>query len=128
METKEKVFQALKRFGLMPQEEDDGRILFFFQMTLYMYVPDADDPGYVAIYTPDIHEVGEGNEVEVMQVVNECNMKMKASKLMMVGNASVWGAFEMYVADGEEFDDMIRRGIICLHDTKSMFEREMKGL
>ena len=55
-------------------------------------------------------------------------MKMKASKLMMVGNASVWGAFEMYVADGEEFDDMIRRGIICLHDTKSMFVREMKGL
>ena len=66
--------------------------------------------------------------MEVMQVINECNMKMKASKLMMVGNASVWGAFEMYVADGKEFDDMIRRGIICLHGTKSMFEREMKGL
>ena len=34
----------------MPQEEDDGRILFLFQMALYMYVPDAYDAGYVYDY------------------------------------------------------------------------------
>ena len=97
-------------------------------MILYMYVPDENDPDYVAIYIPCIYEVEDDNEVEALRVINECNINVKTSKLILANNENVWAAYEVHVLCGVELDDMIRSIVICLYDTKERFEKEMKEL
>ena len=116
MVTKEKVLEALKKFGLLPKEKEDGQILFVFQMTLYVYIP-------------DFFEFEDDEEdSEIMQVINECNINMKTSKIILAGPKNVWAAYEIHVPDESQLDEMVHRGVICLHDTKIKFERGMKGL
>lgn len=112
----------------MPQDEDDGHVMFMYQMILYMYAPDENDPDYVAIYIPCIYEVEDDNEVEALRVINECNINVKTSKLILANNENVWAAYEVHVLGGVELDDMNRSIVICLYDTKERFEKEMKGL
>lgn len=91
MVTKEKVLEALKKFGLLPKEKEDGQILFVFQMTLYVYIPDEDDPNFLAVYIPDFFEFEDDEEdSEIMQVINECNINMKTSKIILAGPKNVW--------------------------------------
>ena len=129
MVTKEKVLEALKKFGLLPKEKEDGQILFVFQMTLYVYIPDEDDPNFLAVYIPDFFEFEDDEEdSEIMQVINECNINMKTSKIILAGPKNVWAAYEIHVPDESQLGEMVHRGVICLHDTKIKFERGMKGL
>lgn len=127
MKTKEKVLHALTKFGLLPDEED-GQICFFYQMSLYLYVPDDDDENYVSIYIPCIYEVTEENESEVLLVINDCNVDVKAVKLIVANKANVWAAYEIHVPEDADLEDVVRRGVLALYNAKERFIKDMKGL
>lgn len=127
MKTKEKVLHALKKFGLLPEEEEEN-VYFFYQMTVYQYFPDEDDEDYVSMYIPYIFEVTEDNESEVLLVINECNVDMKAAKLIVANKKNVWAAYEVYVPEDADLEDVVRRGVLALYNAKERFIRDMKGL
>ena len=127
MDTKGKVIDVLKKLGLMLFEDDD-RVCFFYQMTLYLYVPDSNDPEFLAIYIPSFYEVDEDDdELEVMKVMNECTSFMKVTKLQLE-KEYVSVACELFVSEDSDLEDIVKRCIVTLHQTKERFEKEMKGL
>lgn len=127
MDTKEKVISVLKKLGLMPLEDDD-KVCFLYQMTLYLYVPDPNDPEFLAIYIPSFYEIDEDDdELEVMKVMNECTSFMKVTQLQLE-KEYVSVACELFVSEDSDLEDIVKRCIVTLHQTKERFEKEMKGL
>ena len=126
MKTKDKVVNALTKFGLMPLEED-GKVHFYYQLTLYVYIPDENDQDFVAFYIPAFYEMSDGEELEVMNVMNECNSFMKVIKLLM-DKQHVSAACELFIPDDSDLECVVKRGVLALHQTKEHFEKEMKGL
>lgn len=126
MKTKDKVVNALTKFGLMPLEED-GKVHFYYQLTLYVYIPDENDQDFVAFYIPAFYEMSDGEELEVMNVMNECNSFMKVIKLLM-DKQHVSAACELFIPDDSDLEWVVKRGVLALHQTKEHFEKEMKGL
>ena len=51
MKTNEKVLLELKKLGLMPEVHEDN-IFFKYQMLSYLYLNDAEDEDYYAMYLP----------------------------------------------------------------------------
>ena len=84
MKTVEKVFEALKNEGLVPVMENFG-ISFKFQMTNYV--------SFFNLLIPNIYDVSEENELEVLRAINNVNNSMKVAKLV-ISNDSVWVCFE----------------------------------
>ena len=127
MDAKEKVINVLKNQGLMPFEDDD-KVCFFYQMTLYLYVLDPNDPEFLAIYIPSFYEIDDDDdELEVMKVMNECTTLMKATKLQLE-KEYVSVACELFVSEDSDLEYIVKRCIVTLHQTKERFEKEMKGL
>ena len=120
MKTNEKVLLELKKLGLMP-EEHEGNILFRYQLLSYLYLNDADDEDYYAMYMPYVQEITEDNEYEVLKVMNECNNSMKSVKLVN-NDGDVWIGYD---ADLSELVEHTVRG---LYGAKMKFDMEMKGL
>lgn len=92
MKTIEKVFEALKSEGLVPSMEEFG-IAFKFQMTNYIYMQDENDEEFFNMLIPNIFDVNEENEYDVLRAVNAVNNSMKVVKLVVSGD-SIWVCFE----------------------------------
>ena len=83
MKTVEKVFEALKNEGLVPVMENFG-ISFKFQMTNYVYMEDENDESFFNLLIPNIYDVSEENEQEVLRAINNVNNSMKLPNSLSV--------------------------------------------
>ena len=126
MKTNEKVLLELKKLGLMPVEHE-GNLLFRYQMLSYVYLNDADDEDYYALYIPYIQEVTEENEYEVLKVMNECNNSMKSVKFVNNGG-DVWIGYELRLPPDADLSLLVENTVRGLYGAKMKFEMEMKGL
>lgn len=126
MKTNEKVLLELKKLGLMP-EEHEGNILFKYQMLSYLYLNDADDEDYYAMYMPYVQEITEDNEYEVLKVMNECNNSMKSVKLVN-NDGHVWIGYELRLPPDADLSGIVEHTVIGLYGAKMKFDMEMKGL
>ena len=126
MKTNEKVLLELKKLGLMP-EEHEGNILFRYQLLSYLYLNDADDEDYYAMYMPYIQEITEDNEYEVLKVMNECNNSMKSVKLVN-NDGDVWIGYELRLPPDDDLSELVEHTVRGLYGAKMKFDMEMKGL
>lgn len=126
MKTNEKVLLELKKLGLMPVEHE-GNLLFRYQMLSYVYLNDADDEDYYALYIPYVQEVTEENEYEVLKVMNECNNSMKSVKFVNNGG-DVWIGYELRLPPDADLSLLVENTVRGLYGAKMKFEMEMKGL
>ena len=126
MKTNEKVLLELKKLGLMPVEHE-GNLLFRYQLLSYVYLNDADDEDYYALYIPYIQEVTEENEYEVLKVMNECNNSMKSVKFVNNGG-DVWIGYELRLPPDADLSLLVENTVRGLYGAKMKFEMEMKGL
>lgn len=126
MKTNEKVLLELKKLGLMPVEHE-GNLLFRYQMLSYVYLNDADDEDYYALYIPYVQEVTEENEYEVLKVMNECNNSMKSVKFVNNGG-DVWIGYELRLPPDADLSLLVENTVRGLCGAKMKFEMEMKGL
>lgn len=116
----ERILQSLKKFGLMPEVKED-RIIFYYQMALYIYVPDSKDENYVAMTIPNICDVTAENQTEVLNAINASNAIMKSAKMVIADN-KVWALWEQFLPEEGCLDSIVRRGITCLHEITQYFE------
>lgn len=126
MKMYEKVLLELKKLGLMP-EEHEGNILFRYQLLSYLYLNDADDEDYYAMYMPYIQEITEDNEYEVLKVMNECNNSMKSVKLVN-NDGDVWIGYELRLPPDADLSELVEHTVRGLYGAKMKFDMEMKGL
>lgn len=126
MKTNEKVLLELKKLGLMP-EEHEGNIIFRYQILSYLYLYDADDDDYYALYVPCVQEVNEENEYEILKAMNECNNSMKSVKLVN-NDGQVWIGYELRLPPDADLSEIVEHTVRGLYGAKMKFDMEMKGL
>lgn len=126
MNTKEKVWHELQKLGLMP-EDIEGNIKFTYQMLDYVYIQDREDEEFFAMYLPNVLEVTEENELEVLRSINECNNSLKAAKLC-VNDGQVWIGIELFLPKDACLEDIVSRSARAIIGAFMKLEMELKGL
>ena len=126
MNTKEKVWHELQKLGLMP-EDIEGSIKFTYQMLDYVYIQDREDEEFFAMYLPNVLEVTEENELEVLQSINECNNSLKAAKLC-VNDGQVWIGIELFLPKDACLEEIVSRSARAIIGAFMKLEMELKGL
>lgn len=126
MNTKEKVWHELQKLGLMP-EDIEGSIKFTYQMLDYVYIQDREDEEFFAMYLPNVLEVTEENELEVLRSINECNNSLKAAKLC-VNDGYVWIGIELFLPKDACLEEIVSRSARAIIGAFMKLEMELKGL
>lgn len=108
MKTSEKVFEYLKEQGFCPKIDDDGDIIFKYQMCNFCLIGDDDDENFFGLVLPEIFEVTDDNRIAVLEAVNELNRKIKVVKAY-IPKDSVWLSTEIPLDSNPEFDDFVPR-------------------
>ncbi|MBR3399467.1 MAG: hypothetical protein IKH08_06790, partial [Prevotella sp.] len=62
----EEIINYLQNEGLMPKKDEDGDIVFKYQMKNFIIFDTTDDEQYLQIALPGIYDVTEENLVEVL--------------------------------------------------------------
>lgn len=124
MKTVEKVFEALKNEGLVPVMENFG-ISFKFQMTNYVYMEDENDESFFNLLIPNIYDVSEENELEVLRAINNVNNSMKVAKLV-ISNDSVWVCFENLLDKEYKMEDLVPVAVSTLYQARQRFYAALK--
>jgi DNA-directed RNA polymerase len=96
-------------------------------MLSYLYLNDADDEDYYAMYMPYVQEVTEENEYEILKVMNECNNSMKSVKLVN-NDGHVWIGYELRLPKDAYLSELVEHTVRGLYGAKMKFDMEMKGL
>ena len=124
MKTVEKVFEALKNEGLVPVMENFG-ISFKFQMTNYVYMEDENDESFFNLLIPNIYDVSEENELEVLRAINNVNNSMKVAKLV-ISNDSVWVCFENLLDKENKMEELVPVAVSTLYQARQRFYAALK--
>ena len=119
MKTVEKVFEALKNEGLVPVMENFG-ISFKFQMTNYVYMEDENDESFFNLLIPNIYDVSEENELEVLRAINNVNNSMKVAKLVISND------FENLLDKEHKMEELVPVAVSTLYQARQRFYAALK--
>ena len=120
----DELISYLQGEGLMPNKDEDGDIVFKYQMKTYIIFDTSDDEQYLQIALPGIYDVTEDNLVEVLAACNSVNRGIKVAKAIITGdNKSVWTVYESMLDTTPIYGDIIPRALeILVAAQKSFYE------
>lgn len=120
------IISYLQGEGLMPSKDEDGDIVFKYQMNNYIIFDTSDDEPYLQIAMPHIYDVTDDNLVEVLAVCNNINRTMKVAKTIITGDCrSVWAVYETILDSNPVYDDFLPRALNILVETQKNFYEEV---
>lgn len=116
------IISYLQGEGLMPSKDEDGDIVFKYQMNNYIIFDTPDDEPYLQIALPRIYDVTDDNLIEVLAACNNINRTMKVAKTIITGdNCSVWAVYETILDSNPVYDDFLPRALNILVETQKNF-------
>lgn len=120
----DEIINYLQGEGLMPRKDEDGDILFKYQMKNFIIFDTTDDEQYLQIALPGIYDVNEENLVEVLAACNSVSRSIKVAKAIVTGdNKSVWVVYESMLDTTPVYGDIIPRSLeILLAAQRSFYE------
>ena len=120
----EEIINYLQNEGPMPKKDEDGDIVFKYQMKNFIIFDTTDDEQYLQIALPGIYDVTEENLVEVLAACNSVNRGIKVAKVIITGdNKSVWVVYESMLDTTPVYDDIVPRSLeILMAAQKSFYE------
>ena len=81
MNKKELILQILEKMGYKPEIDNDGDIMFRFQMKSVFVMTGDEDEKYVSVMLPQFHEIVDGEETLVLAVCNKMTRELKLVKV-----------------------------------------------
>ncbi|MDD7317353.1 MAG: YbjN domain-containing protein [Prevotella sp.] len=118
----DEIISFLQSEGLMPSKDEDGDIVFKYQMKNYIIFDTSDDEPYLQIALPQIYDVTDDNLIEVLAACNKINRVMKVAKTIISGdNSSVWAVYEAILDSNPVYKDFIPRALNILVETQKNF-------
>ena len=118
----EEIINYLQNEGLMPKKDEDGDIVFKYQMKNFIIFDTTDDEQYLQIALPGIYDVTEENLVEVLAACNSVNRGIKVAKVIITGdNKSVWVVYESMLDTTPVYDDIVPRSLEILKTKQKSF-------
>lgn len=122
------IISYLQCEGLMPSKDEDGDIVFKYQMNNYIIFDTSDDEPYLQIAMPRIYDVTDDNLVEVLAACNNINRTMKVAKTIITGDCrSVWAVYETILDSNPVYDDFLPRALNILVETQKNFYEVVEG-
>lgn len=124
----DEIINYLQGEGLMPRKDEDGDILFKYQMKNFIIFDTADDEQYLQIALPGIYDVNEENLVEVLAACNSVSRSIKVAKAIVTGdNKSVWVVYESMLDTTPVYGDIIPRSLEILMAAQRSFYETING-
>ena len=81
MTKQELIINTLEKMGYSPTVDDDGDVMFRYQMK-YLYVMNTrNDESFVTLLLPQFNEVEDGKELLVLGVCNKLTRDLKLAKV-----------------------------------------------
>ena len=124
----DEIINYLQGEGLMPRKDEDGDILFKYQMKNFIIFDTTDDEQYLQIALPGIYDVNEENLVEVLAACNNVSRSIKVAKAIVTGdNSSVWVVYESMLDTTPVYGDIIPRSLEILLAAQRSFYETING-
>lgn len=116
------VMDFLRKQGFCPDvDEDNGNIIFKYQMCTFIFFNNDEDEEFFQLALPSIFDVTEENRELVLEAANKINSNMKVTKVIIVGDQSVWVVFENLLDQSPEVDNIIPRALSILQHARQEF-------
>ena len=125
MKTSEMVFEYLKEQGLCPKVDDDGDIVFKYQMLTFVFFEDDGDERFVRLGVPNIFQATDDNRMIVLGAVNELNAMIKVVKACVVRD-HVWLSAESLLDGTPQLNDIVPRLLNILVKARIQFAQLME--
>ncbi|MCR5709344.1 MAG: YbjN domain-containing protein [Bacteroidales bacterium] len=122
---KDEIFEHLKELGLVPKIDEDGDIVFKYQMMTFLVLIDEDDEFFLRLAIPNIFSVDENNRIDVLEACNRVTLRMKVAKAFITGRDAVWLVAEQLLDKDPNYGDVIPRTIRILMDSRDAFSEEI---
>ena len=121
MATTDNVLQFLRQQGFLPEiDEDNGNILFKYQMANFLYVNNDDDDDFFQLLMPGIYDVTDENREMVFEAANNTSHSIKVVKACII-NDSVRLFFENLLDSSPEIADIMPRALQILQAARQHF-------
>jgi len=124
MSAKDLVLDFLRKEGFLPEVDENGNVVFKYQMTTFVFFVDENDEGFFQLAMPHIYDVTEDNRELVLEAANRVNQSLKVMKACVVDN-SVWLMFEILLDATPDVKDIMPRALSILMGSRQAFYQEL---
>ena len=129
MNKKELILQILEKMGYKPEIDNDGDIMFRYQMKSIFVMTGDEDEKYVSVMLPQFHEIVDGEETLVLAVCNKMTRELKLAKVYVDQTfKSVTATREFYYANEESLEQNLRNSLQMLGVVRTVFRSDMAEL
>ena len=116
------VMDFLRKQGFCPEVDgDNGNIIFKYQMSTFVFFNNDEDEEFFQLAYPNIYEVNEENRELVLEAANKVNRSLKVTKIIIVGDRSIWAVFENLLDLSPEVNTIIPRALVILQHARQAF-------
>ena len=126
MKTTEMVLEFLRKEGFCPDvDQDNGNIVFKFQMTTFIFVNNDADEDFFQLCMPNIYDVTDDNREMVFEAMNKVNYTLKVMKAAIIHD-SVCLFFENLLDQTPDVTTIIPRALAILQGGRQVCYQEME--
>lgn len=116
--------EFLRSQGFQFEQDDDGDLVFKYQMRTFLYYANDDDQGYFQLAMPAIFDVTEDNREAVLEAANNVTKTVKVAKAIVV-NSEVWLMAELLLDTTPVYDDIVPRVLGILMGAQQEFYNQI---
>ena len=129
MTKQELIINTLEKMGYGPTVDDDGDVMFRYQMK-YLYVMNTrNDEPFVTLLLPQFNEVEDGKELLVLGVCNKLTRDLKLAKVYIDRSfKNVSASCDFYYVNEEALEDNLKQSLQLLGSIRTVFRKELSEL
>ncbi len=129
MNKKELILQILEKMGYKPEIDNDGDIMFRYQMKSIFVMTGDEDEKYVSVMLPQFHEIVDGEETLVLAVCNKMTRELKLAKVYVDQTfKNVTATCEFFYNNAEALEDCIAKSLELLGVIRTVFRKNKAEL
>lgn len=129
MKKKDFIMSVLEKMGYSPKVDNDGDIMFRYQMkAIYVMIGDEEEP-YISLMLPQFHEFEEGQETLVLVTCNKMTRELKMAKVFIDQTfKNVSATCEFFYINEEALEQNLRHALQIIGVVRSVFRKDMAEL
>lgn len=129
MEKRELVIQTLEKMGYKPEVDDEGDVVFRYQMKTLCVLVGDENKNYASVMFPQFYEIDDGEEMLVMAVCNKMARDLKLVKVYIDQTfKNVSADCEFFFTNEEDLEHNLTHSLEILSVVRSVFKKNKAEL
>lgn len=129
MTKREMIMAAIKEMGYNSEIDNDGDVVFFYQMKQIFALIGDENENYLMLLLPKVAEVDEGEEPVILTTCNKITRELKLCKVYVDESFKLVNAVcEFYYADQETLKQFITNSVESLGSVRTLFRKTKADL